>query len=196
MRLLWIFLCVVSLLLAGCGGGAGTESPGTDNGTSGSGASENGPSESGSAGDEGSGGESSGDAGSSDGSGRSCQEVPESGDPGDSGTGLNVTILLTIPDGTEMTLDFPVGDPCHTWEREADPDEHDSEPHQHYNAADRTAFLDGTFRWTEYGPEHSQEDIDKRCAADDRGTTKYATLTDSCEDHNGILIRVSDVGNS
>ena len=187
VRLLWIVICVMCLVLAGCGDGGNTDSP-----------AENGNSESGPAGHESPEGGSSDDGtddGSAEGPHRSCQEVPESGDPGDGGAGLKVAILLTVPDDTDMTLEFPVGDPCHTWSRTADPDQHDSESHLHYNAADRTAFVGGTFRWTEYGPEHSQEAIDSRCANDEQGTTKYATLSDSCEDHNGILIRVSDVSN-
>ncbi len=55
--------------------------------------------------------------------------------------------------------------------------------HDHFNAADETSYVDDVFTWTEYGPEHSQEDIDATCAAGEDGVTKSVNSTDYYEDH-------------
>lgn len=72
-------------------------------------------------------------------------------------------------------LVFETGTDCLVWSRQSPPHETlpgakgveaVDEPHLHYNAAGKTSFIDGIFRWTEYGPEHTEAAVEERCAAD------------------------------
>ena len=96
-------------------------------------------------------------------------------------------------------LVFEVGVPCYSWTRTSMG--HDAMmnleavegQHDHYNAGDETSYVDGIFTWTEYGPEHSQEDIDETCAAGMMGVTKSVSSDDYYEDHNGLYLRIKSV---
>ncbi len=85
-------------------------------------------------------------------------------------------------------LVFETGMACFVWSRQSPGHETlegakglaavDS-PHLHYNAAGQTSFVDGIFRWTEYGPEHDEAAVRERCAADRDGETgKWVSETD------------------
>ena len=94
------------------------------------------------------------------------------------------------------TLYFEVGVPCYSWTRSAQPHEQTGyleavdEVHDHYNAGDETSYVAGVFTWTEYGPEHTQADVDAVCAAGEDGVTKSVTADDYYEDHGGLYLRI------
>ncbi|MFC3229555.1 hypothetical protein ACFOGJ_20070 [Marinibaculum pumilum] len=85
-------------------------------------------------------------------------------------------------------LVFETGTACFVWSRQNSPHEAlpgakgveaVDEPHLHYNAAGKTSFVDSTFRWTEYGPEHEEAAVAARCAADRDGEPdKWVSETD------------------
>jgi hypothetical protein len=96
-------------------------------------------------------------------------------------------------------LVFDVGVSCQMWDRVARA--HGSlggldaaeEAHDHFNAGDDTSWVDGTFTWTEYGPEHSLGDAEVTCAAGVGGVTKSVTETDYFEDKPGVYLRIDSV---
>jgi len=78
-------------------------------------------------------------------------------------------------------LEFQVGVVCQTWTRWVEsPRSSDpvSGPHDHYNAADEVVFEDDELTWLEYGPEHSQREIDATCGAGEGGAPKRANMTE------------------
>ena len=97
---------------------------------------------------------------------------------------------------TGKTLFFEVGVECYSWTRSSQP--HESignleaveEVHDHYNAGDNTSYVDGVFTWTEYGPEHTQENIDTTCAAGVDGVEKSVTAEAYYEDHGGLYLKI------
>ncbi|MGB0578730.1 MAG: hypothetical protein ACPGVU_03415 [Limisphaerales bacterium] len=82
---------------------------------------------------------------------------------------------------------------CQTWTREARGGGNDtiSGPHTHYNAATDVTFANGTITWTEYGPEHSQAEIDSTCAAGTGGVVKTANDSGYTEHQPGLFLRVT-----
>ena len=119
--------------------------------------------------------------------------------PLSTGAGKTVTLgVFTLQDGTYTdtgrTLVFDVGVACFTWTRKAQPHDEYLTVHDHYNAADETSYIDDTITWTEYGPGHSQEEIDATCAAGKDGTVKTANSTTYSSDHGGnIYLRITKV---
>lgn len=85
----------------------------------------------------------------------------------------------------DRDLVMEVGVPCFTWARKTGPDGHDSEDHWHYNAADESSHVAGTFTWTEYGPAHSEEELHDLCASGKGGTTKQVGWTSFFEEQHG-----------
>jgi len=85
-------------------------------------------------------------------------------------------------------LVFETGEACFVWSRQSGP--HDTlpgakgleavdVPHLHYNAAGAMSYVDGVFRWTEYGPEHVEAAARERCEADRDGEHgKWVSETD------------------
>ena len=75
---------------------------------------------------------------------------------------------------------------CTVWTRTAQPHGDILESHLHYNAyVDPIYDADeGSFTWTEYGSEESQEDIEATCAAGVDGKTKTVDFTDYYKDKN------------
>ena len=117
-------------------------------------------------------------------------------------TNVTVGVFSQASDGsysaTGIELVFAVQAECQTWTRTArEPDEFDSTPgHLHYNAALNTTYDGTTFTWTEYGPEHSQADIEAVCAAGAGGVTKTVNSIDYREDHPGVFLRITKVEES
>lgn len=118
--------------------------------------------------------------------------MPGSNNAGDVGT-ITVGVFKREQDGVTYTnlnkdLVFQVGVTCQTWDRAVEmPSPMDSvqTPHQHYNAADAVSYQDDALTWTEYGPEHSQEEIDATCAAGvDGAEPKVVNSTDYFFDGN------------
>ena len=97
---------------------------------------------------------------------------------------LRITVGVYFEENGEyivqpQQLVFETGTPCFVWSRRAPADEDVNEPHLHWNAADDTSYEDGVFRWTEYGPEHSEAAIRERCAAKRDGETgKWVSETE------------------
>ena len=85
-------------------------------------------------------------------------------------------------------LKFEVGVHCYTWTRKSSASHDDyEEGHLHYNASDESTYEDGTFRWTEYGPEHSQADIDTRCGDAVEGEEgKWVNWTEYFKEDHGV----------
>lgn len=85
-------------------------------------------------------------------------------------------------------LVFETGQACFVWSRQSGP--HDTlqgvkgleavdVPHLHYNAAGAMSYVDGVFRWTEYGPEHVEAAARERCEAERDGESgKWVSKTD------------------
>ena len=89
---------------------------------------------------------------------------------------------------------FTVNSNCDSWSREARADNIDAtNPHLHFNAAS-DIFYDGvSFAWTEYGPEHSQQAIDDRCAAASNGVSKVIIGDEYMEDHPSVFLHLTSV---
>jgi len=101
----------------------------------------------------------------------------------------------------DQELVFDVGVPCYTWHRTSGPHEGDDprdEPHEHYNAADETSYIKETFRWTEYGPEHDEKAVKKRCEDGREGEEgKWVNWTDYFPEAHGdndpYYLKIKDV---
>jgi hypothetical protein len=96
-----------------------------------------------------------------------------------------------IAAGDPLVYEVKAG--CQTWTREAKGGGMDtiSGPHTHYNAATDVTFVNGTITWTEYGPEHSQAEIDATCAAGTGGAVKTANDSGYTEHQTGLFLRVT-----
>ena len=84
---------------------------------------------------------------------------------------------------------FTVGERCQSWSRRVtQPSPMDSiqTEHDHFNAADEVSWNSETrtITWLEYGPEHSQDEIDETCAAAQDGAFKEVNDTDYYFDGN------------
>lgn len=95
-------------------------------------------------------------------------------------------------ENVNAALTYEVGATCETWSRTTmgGPNDSISGSHLHYNAADESYYdsVTDTFGWTEYGPEHSQADIEATCAAATGGAVKTVNSTDYyADDHNGAV---------
>jgi hypothetical protein len=101
-----------------------------------------------------------------------------------------------IAAGDPLVYEVKAG--CQTWTREAKGGGMDtiSGPHTHYNAATDVTFVGGTITWTEYGPAHSQAEIDTTCAAGTGGVVKTANESSYTEHQPGLFLRVSSTTNS
>ena len=78
-------------------------------------------------------------------------------------------------------LEFYVGVVCQSWTRwvpNPRGDDPISEPHDHYNAADEVVYENDELTWVEYGPEHSQDEIDATCGAGLGGAPKRVNKTE------------------
>ena len=86
-------------------------------------------------------------------------------------------------------FEFVVGESCQTWSRsvrQPSPNDSIQTEHDHFNAADEVTWNSGTrtITWLEYGPEHSQGEIDATCAAAQDGAFKEVNDTDYYFDGN------------
>ena len=101
---------------------------------------------------------------------------------GDDRTGTPLLVTLGVYDkiseecfvDLDKDLEMVFGDACHTWSRLADAHDEYTEKHDHFNAARDMEYDQQSFTWFEYGPEHSQADIDVTCAAGEDGVEKTA----------------------
>jgi len=80
---------------------------------------------------------------------------------------------------TGATYSVEVGKSCYSWSRTTATAHTVSgvyypAGHYHYNAADQTSYSNSVYNWTEYGPEHSQSEIDTTCGAGTGGVVKTA----------------------
>ena len=84
---------------------------------------------------------------------------------------------------------FETQEACQSWSRTASGDNHDDNPHDHFNAAKNTTYNSGTeiITWTEYGPELDQASIDATCNNGANGATKTANKTSYTADKNFFL---------
>ena len=102
----------------------------------------------------------------------------------------------TITD-TGSTYTVEVGVHCFSWSRstqghpEQDGLAENLNSHDHFNAADETSYVDGIYSWTEYGPEHSQAEIDATCEAGIEGVSKTAN-TDNYTADVTIYLKIDD----
>jgi hypothetical protein len=100
---------------------------------------------------------------------------------------------------TGKTLYFEVGTPCYSWTRTAQAHEDNGsleaidEVHDHYNSGDNTYYENGSFTWTEYGPEHTQETVETVCANGEDGVTKTVTSDQYYEDHGGLFLKIVSI---
>ncbi len=100
---------------------------------------------------------------------------------------------------TGKTLVFDIDEECFVWTRTAQG--HDDNGgleavdgvHDHFNAGDEMSYVDGVFTWTEYGPEHNQEDIEATCGLGEDGFVKAVNATDYYADHGGLYLRIIDI---
>jgi hypothetical protein len=98
---------------------------------------------------------------------------------------------------TGATYSVEVGKSCYSWSRTtavAHTVNGVSYPagHNHFNAADNTSYANGVYNWTEYGPEHSQSEIDATCSAGKEGVVKTANSDNYTADVN-IYLKISTV---
>jgi len=102
---------------------------------------------------------------------------------------VTVGVFALESDGTYTDLGrditFEIGVPCFSWDRTSPPHDTYTDSHPHYNASDDMLYVDGVFSWTEYGPEHAQDDIDATCAAGDLGEEKWASWDEYKEEQHG-----------
>jgi len=80
---------------------------------------------------------------------------------------------------TGATYSVEVGKSCYSWSRTTATAHtvngvYYPAGHDHYNAADQTSYSNSVYNWTEYGPEHSQSEIDTTCGAGTGGVVKTA----------------------
>jgi hypothetical protein len=80
---------------------------------------------------------------------------------------------------TGATYSVEVGKSCYSWSRTTATAHtvngvYYPAGHYHYNAADQTSYSNNVYNWTEYGPEHSQSEIDTTCGAGTGGVVKTA----------------------
>ena len=80
---------------------------------------------------------------------------------------------------TGATYSVEVGKSCYSWSRTTSVSHvvngvSYSAGHYHYNAANQTSYSNSVYNWTEYGPEHSQSEIDTTCGAGTGGVVKTA----------------------
>ena len=132
-------------------------------------------------------------------SSEACDDEPA----GDDGSGTPTALTLGVYElvdgcyvdqGIDLTFAFGVA--CDSWSRTTKkPDDFSDESHLHYNAADDMTYDQVTFTWTEYGPEHSQQDIDELCASGAGGTSKEASWTGYVEEPpgSGAWLRIKEV---
>ena len=121
---------------------------------------------------------------------------PESTENTDSTSDVSYTITVGvfILEGTTYTdqnkdLVFVTQDECQSWSRTAQSDGHDTESHDHFNAAKNTTYNADTetISWDEFGPELDQTSIDATCSTGDAGATKTANKTGYSLDKNFYL---------
>ena len=100
---------------------------------------------------------------------------------------------------TGRTLVIEVGESCFTWSR-VSPGHDDmgglppiAEPHDHFNAADNSSYVDGVVTWTEYGPAHDAPGAQADCARGTDGTTKMVNADEYFFDHNDVYLRIVSV---
>jgi len=102
---------------------------------------------------------------------------------------VTVGVFLEESDGTYTAegreLTFEVGVPCFTWDRMSPPHDDYTDSHPHYNASDGNTYVDDTFTWTEFGPEHDLASVEDVCATATGGEEKWANWTDYYEEQHG-----------
>ena len=116
------------------------------------------------------------------------------GDTGGSGTIVTIGVFsYDDSNGTYTDLNkdfvFEVGKSCQTWSRRvAMPNSRDEiqEAHDHFNAADEVVYENGSVGWTEYGPLHTQADIDALCASKTDGKRKEGITADEYYDDGNM----------
>ena len=141
------------------------------------------------------GGDGGGDTAATTGGSATGGSATGSATGGTSGTTVTNPSFVTVgvfakeKDGsyTDLGRDitFEVGVPCFTWDRTSGPHDEYTDSHPHYNASDGNTYVDGTFTWTEFGPEHDQASVEDVCAAGMGGTEKWANWTDYYEEQHG-----------
>lgn len=96
---------------------------------------------------------------------------------------------------TGVELVFASEGECQTWSRTAQGDGHDSESHQHFNAAANVSFDSEAmvFTWTEYGPELDQASIEATCSAGVDGFTKTVDDSSYYQDKPNLYLKITDV---
>jgi hypothetical protein len=71
---------------------------------------------------------------------------------------------------------------------------HPETPHDHWNAADDSTYIDDAFTWTEYGPYVTEDEIIAACAAgDDPSDPKTVTSSDYTEFQPGLFLKIKSV---
>ena len=99
---------------------------------------------------------------------------------------------------TGKTYSVDVGVPCDSWERTETGHgaqgnlEANYNSHSHYNAADNTSYVNGIYSWTEFGPEHTQANIDTTCSIGTGGVNKTANSDNYTADVN-IYLKIDSV---
>ena len=103
---------------------------------------------------------------------------------------MTVGVFALESDGTytdqQRDITFEVGVPCFTWDRMSMPHDDYLDSHSHFNASDINTYVDGTFTWIEFGPEHDQASVEDQCATGMLGTEKWAKWDEDYEEqHSG-----------
>lgn len=112
-------------------------------------------------------------------------------------TSVTVGVFEQLEEGGEITptglaLNYLVGVDCQTWSRTAKAHGSFETSHLHYNAAAGVSYAFGSFTWTEYGPAHSQTEIDGICAAGTGGFTKTVNTVDY-EPDKDVFLKITNV---
>lgn len=101
--------------------------------------------------------------------------------------------------GEEAEITFELGDQF-IWHRPADADAgNDEDGHDHWNAAAGMFYHDGVFSWEEYGPCHSEEDVQKLVDTGEGGVRKAVTHGHGGDefgyflDHHDMLLKITKV---
>ena len=132
---------------------------------------------------------------------QSCDKDDETPDEENtSGSSWTITVdAYTLDNGvytaTGNELIFDSEEECQTWNRTAQEDAHDTESHEHFNAAADVSYDNSTttFSWTEYGPELDQATIDATCSAGDNGVSKTVDNSSYYQDKPNLYLKISSV---